>query len=204
MATLNFIVKIFFHSFAYRPTDCRIFTVIACRVAFVMFLLMPVTLVTAQRSCQLPEYDVKAAFLYKFALFIDWPEKAFAETSSSFIFGILGNDPFDKTIDEMLSNKKIKGKSIIIKRYASYKEIDNCHVLFISKSKRHRLKTIFRYLATKPILTVGETPGFADAGGIINFIHQNKNIRFEINNESAQKHHLNISSKLLRLAKIIK
>ena len=172
-------------------------------IMLVLLFLLPWFPTQAQQLPKLSEYKLKAAFLYKFALFVDWPVEAFADSSSPYVLGLLGTDPFGKNIDEILKDKKIKGKSIIIKRYDNYTQINDCHILFISYSEYRKLKLIFKHLRTAPILTVSEADGFARKGGIINFIHGNNKIRFEINHAKALAHKLNISSKLLRLARII-
>jgi hypothetical protein len=174
------------------------------RFALALLFLLPGISARAQHSPQLSEYHVKAAFLYKFALFVDWPPETFADNSVPYIFGILGTDPFGDLIEETLADKKLNNRPIVIKRYTDYKKIGKCHILFISNSENVRWKPIFQHLETAPILTVGETDGFAAKGGIINFINEDHKIRFEINHATAQAHQLLLSSKLLRLAKIVK
>lgn len=145
-------------------------------------------------------YAVKAAFLYNFAKFIEWPRE---ENEEFFLLTILGKDPFGNFLDD-LQDKLIKGKKIRIKRIGSLKEINSPHMLFISPSEKNQLKKIIKSLEKSAILTVGETEEFCQQGGMINFYLDQNKVRFEINNEAAKKVGLRIHSRLLKLARIVK
>jgi hypothetical protein len=164
------------------------------------------------------EYQVKAAFLYNFLQFVDWPEEKLADSNEPIIIGIIGNDPFGNAF-EPVKNKKVKGRNVVIKRFNSLEELKKsaeknkpesgqetdtltkCHLLFICSSEQKNLKEIIDVVKDKSILTVGEVEGFLENGGIIYWFVEDKKIRFEINTAAAERAKLKIRSNLLRLAK---
>jgi hypothetical protein len=149
------------------------------------------------------EYDIKAAFLYNFLKYVEFPAQAFPAGSSTLTIGVLGKDPFGDSLNS-LKSKTIQGRTLVIKRYTDIKDIGDANVLFISTSEKGRLKSILEMLKNAPVLTVGETSGFAKNGGMINFTSENNYVRFEVNPDAAERARLKISSQLLRLAKVVK
>ena len=149
------------------------------------------------------EYQVKAIFLYNFAQFVTWPATAFADERTPITIGILGDDPFGPFLKEAVRGEVIDGRALTIKRYKRVEEAIDSHLLFISKSERGHLAQILADVQGKSILTVGETEAFAHHGGIINLITVDNKVRYEINLDAARRAHLDISSKLLSLAKIV-
>jgi hypothetical protein len=146
------------------------------------------------------EYQLKAAFIYNFTKFIDWPPNAFEDDKSPFIIGILGEDPFGKFLDRTVSGKSINTHPITIQVFPNVGAATKCHLLFISRSEKDRLSEIIPKLQGTSVLTVGETEQFIKAGGMINFVEEAKKIRFQINDEAAKAAKLKMSSKLLGLA----
>ncbi len=149
------------------------------------------------------EYQIKAAFLYQFAKFVQWPNTAFADSSQQIIIGVLGKDPFGNDLDNTIQGKCIHEREIRIKRMDRLDNVQDCQILFISSSETKNLSNIFARLRHSNVLTVGDTEGFSKEGGIINFIRKDNKIHFEINIEAAQEAGLRLSSKLLNLAKIV-
>ncbi|MFT5089985.1 MAG: hypothetical protein ACI906_004678 [Candidatus Latescibacterota bacterium] len=147
------------------------------------------------------EHQIKAAFLFNFANFVQWPTAALTDTTTLTI-GILGDDPFGNAFTPF-ERRKIKGHSLRIVRSTRLQELPICHVLFISTSEEKHLEQIFQHLKDRPVLTVSETPGFARTGGMINFVLQDKRVRFEINLPQTREAKLKLSSKLLKLALVI-
>jgi hypothetical protein len=145
------------------------------------------------------EYDVKAAFLYSFTKFIEWPESAFHDDRSSLRLCVLGDDPFGGSLQEIM-NGEVAGRHLTVLRVSSLKEPAGCQVLFVSRSEREKLPQILNAVREAPVLTVGDTSGFLEEGGIVNFVLQGSKVRFEINQASAERAGIRISSKLLRLA----
>ena len=167
------------------------------------FLLMLVQAGTAlAQQAQVSEYEVKAAFLYNFAKFLEWPDDSGTDAQDEFVIGILGQDPFGSDI-AVIEGKSVNGKILRIVQSDSPAELNNCRVLFISGSVENRLDDILKKLGSRPVLTVGDTHGYAHAGVMINLYKKENKIRFEINPGAAEKAGLRISSHLLRLARII-
>jgi hypothetical protein len=151
------------------------------------------------------EYAIKAAYLYQFARYVEWPADAFVNEQSPLVIGVLGTDPFGAILEEIAIKKRVEGHPIVIRRFASGSDYTTCHILFISSSvtPEERAAAIRKVQGT-PVLLVGDEPGFAAEGGTINFVMEENKIRFEINTEVAKREQLKISSKLLSLAKIIR
>lgn len=152
------------------------------------------------------EYLIKAGFIYNFAKFIQWPESAFAHPNSPIVIGILGTDPFGSVIDRIVADKKIGGRGFVVRRLTWAKDsadLKNCAIVFVSSSEHKNLHDILLALKALPILTIGDTPGFAQKGGMIGFTVEDNRIRFEINVEAARLAQLVISSRLLTLATIV-
>jgi hypothetical protein len=160
-------------------------------------------LVASAETSRPDEYEVKVAFIYNFAKFVEWPDKAFEGASSPIVIGIVGRDPFNSAIDAAVKGRHVNGRPFTVKRLKWGPEMRNCHILFVSSSEKDKVKELPELLKGAPVLTIGETPGFAKCGGIINFVMENDNVRFEINVEAAKRAHLTISSRLLNLAKIV-
>src|SRR5664280_796736 len=146
------------------------------------------------------EYKLKAAFLFNFAKYVEWPPAAFAEATSPMVIGILGENPFRDDLEPTIRDKTINNRPLVIKEFRSPAEATNCHILFISTSEKQRLPEILKSLHGTSVLTVGETDRFTETGGMINFVAEGNKIRFQINDAVAKGAGLKISSKLLSLA----
>jgi len=153
----------------------------------------------AQES-QPSEYQLKAAFLFNFAKFVEWPPQAFAEPTSPVVIGILGENPFGDDLERTIRGKTVNNRPFAIKPIRSLPEARGCHILFISTSEKTRLPEILESLGTATVLTVGEMERFAETGGMINLVKEADKIRFQINDVAAKNAGLKISSKLLSLA----
>lgn len=149
------------------------------------------------------EYDIKAAFVYNFIKFVEWPESSM-NRSDKISIAILGSDPFRGKLDKLIAGKRVKNKVITVKHYSDITQIPFCHVLFISNSETRDLRSIFSSIKNKNFLTVGESSKFLKRGGIIKFLTYDNKVRFEINLKTAHAHKLKISSRLLRLADNLK
>jgi hypothetical protein len=146
------------------------------------------------------EYQLKAAFLYNFAKFIDWPAGTYPEDQSPFVIGILGDNPFGNDLERTVTGKRINNHPISILPCDTVTQATNCQILFICTSETKRLPEIFAQLRGTAVLTVGETEQFIEAGGMVNFAQVASKIRFQINDGAARAARLKISSKLLSLA----
>jgi len=148
------------------------------------------------------EYQVKAAFLYNFAKFVEWPADAFAQKSDSMNLCILGDDPFGSDLNT-IQGEIIGNRRLSIKHVKTTQPLRECHILFVCNSEKKQLPKIVNTLKGASVLLVGDTDGFAQQNIIINFYLEEDKVRFEINADAAKLARLNISSKLLKLAKIV-
>lgn len=149
------------------------------------------------------EYEVKAVFLFNFSQFVDWPAAAFADDRSPLVIGVLGNDPFGATLDEIVRGETVNGRAIVVRRYQSIDQLDTCHILFIDRSQNAQIDAIVAALQGRSVLTVGDFDGFASHGGMIRFVTVGNKIRLRVNLTAAQQVSLAISSKLLRPAQVL-
>jgi hypothetical protein len=150
------------------------------------------------------EYEVKAAFLYSFATFTDWPGDAVPDAGDAFVIGVLGVDPFGPVLDAIAASKTVRGRRIVVRRFATLEDYTPCHILFVASSERARMGAVIETLRDAPVLLVADTGEFARAGGTIDLVVEDNKVRFEINQAAAEHAGLKISSKLLRLARIVK
>jgi hypothetical protein len=150
------------------------------------------------------EYQIKSVFLFNFAQFVEWPAQTFPEPQSPIIIAVLGDDPFGRYLDETVRGERVNNRPLVVRRYHRLEDVPQiCHVLFIGKDMQRQLTNVFARLKGRNILTVADISRFARNGGTIQFTTEENKIRLEINVGSARAAGLNISSKLLRLARII-
>jgi hypothetical protein len=149
-----------------------------------------------------PEYQLKAEFMERFTRFVDWPTGSpVNDGHTPFAICVVGDDPFGPYLRNLAATRKIKSKQVAVK--AAPSDLDGCHMLFIAGSHRAQLGDLMRRTADKPILTVADSPGFAEAGVMVNFYRADDKIRFEINPRAAEKRGLHVKSKLLMLARVV-
>ena len=148
------------------------------------------------------EYEVKTAFIHNFTKFIDWPSETFEDENSPLRIGILGTGPIYKPLMS-LNGKTVNKRLLEVSRVKSLNKVSPYHVIFMNPSENGRMRSILRALKGTGILTIGDTPGFAVQCGVINFYLKSGKVRFEINIEASRRENLQISSKLLRLARIV-
>jgi hypothetical protein len=168
-------------------------------------LLVLLVSLAAAAPAQVPEYEAKSEFLERFTRFIDWPADSSAETPGSpFVIGVVGRDPFGPYLDALAASRTIKGKSVRIKRLSGHGEVAGCcHLLFIAGSESAAVERIVGRTADRPVLTVGDTPGYAQAGVLINLYEDKGRIGFEVNESAVRRSGLRFNSKLLRLARMV-
>jgi hypothetical protein len=150
------------------------------------------------------EYQVKAAFLYNFAKFVEWPALTFKTDKDPVRICVLGQDPFGSALNNAVDGKTVLGRPFALSDISSAGQVTDCQILFISSSERKHLRLIFAELRTTGILTVGETDGFGAEGGMVNFKLSDGRVHLEINVEAAGQAKLRINSSVLSLAQIVK
>ena len=146
------------------------------------------------------EYQVKATFIYKFLNFIERKDNNFSKEKLSFC--IIGDDHFGSILDSS-DSFNFSNKVLIPKNVRSVQDGEMCDIIFISSSEKKRLKDIIGDLNGRNVLTIGDTKGYAKDGVMINFYIKNNKVRFEVNVKAAKRNGIEISSKLLRLAKLV-
>jgi len=149
------------------------------------------------------EYQVKAAFLFNFAKFVEWPPEKLGDANRPLCVCVLGKDPFGPTLDQTLQNKSVDKRPVKVLRLTSAAGLKSCHIAFVASSEHERLTAIFQAGIGSGVLLVGEMPRFAERGGMIGFTKDDNKVRLEINPAAASSAGLRISSKLLNLAKIV-
>jgi hypothetical protein len=153
--------------------------------------------VAAQRPA---EYQVKAAYLYGFGRFVEWPAAAGGATDGAFVLCVLGEDPFGRLLDEAAEGAVLKNQPVSVRRIARVEEGGACDTLFVGASEQPRLPRILSVLDGRPVLTVGDSADFARQGGMIGFSMEGSRVRFTVNLAAAQEAGLMLQSELLRVA----
>lgn len=149
------------------------------------------------------EYDLKAAFLYNFAHFVEWPPETFERPDAPFVIGIVGADPFGSTLDQMVAGETVHGHPIVVRRWRTLEEMGPAHALFISRGQAGRLGNLASAVDDRSVLTVGDGEEFATRGGIIGFVVAGNHLRLVINVARARAANLTISSQLLRQSQLV-
>ncbi|HUA57425.1 MAG TPA: YfiR family protein [Verrucomicrobiae bacterium] len=153
---------------------------------------------------QVDEYQVKAAFLYNFAKFVDWPAQSFRTPDEPIEVCVLSSNPFGSSLEQVIRGKTAAGRPLSARKVADAPSLNSCHILFVAAEDVKKFRALAPKLRGAPLLTVGEASDFISAGGIVNFKIENGKVRFEINVEAAEQGQLRISSKLLSLAEVVR
>ena len=179
------------------PNKC-----LAALISIAILVGAVITLSAEAKEPLLHEYRVKVAFLYNFAKFIHWPESAFVDSEYPVFICILGKDPIMDAL-QSITGKTVRGRRIVISHIKNIRSIKKCHILFVTKSEKSRIKHTISKLKEKSVLTVSDMDDFVKAGGMIGMVRVENKIRFHINLVSAQDSGLTISSQLLKLAQSV-
>jgi hypothetical protein len=147
------------------------------------------------------EYEVKSRLLYLICKFTQWPQPPHAK--KSFIISIIGRIALGKEI-KIPGNQTLDKRKIVIRKIKYLDEIEDSDVLFITPSENEHLDEILDYTGNKPILTVGDSRGFAQKGVIINFYIYMDRVKFEINYEASKKASLQMHSQLFAIGRVVK
>jgi len=148
------------------------------------------------------EYGLKSVFLYQFCRFMEWPNSAFSSPNDALIIGIVGENPFGTSLKEAVEGETYHGRPIRIEHYRTPRDIKQCHILFVSRSLVEQMDQILAQVAGKNVVTVGETDGFLDRGGMIALTADHNRVRLQVNTSSLRAANVDVSSKLLRVAEI--
>ena len=149
------------------------------------------------------EYQVKAAYLFNFGQFVEWPAQSYPSPSAPFVIGVVGRDPFGKTLDDVVRGESLAGRQFIVRRFKDAGDIDSCHILFIARSETGRLDQALDAARGRNVLTVTDIEGAERRGAMIVLVNQDNRVRMRINLSAARASNLVISSKLLRPAELV-
>jgi hypothetical protein len=167
-------------------------------------LVLTIRLIAAGPVGPPDEYQVKAAFLYNFAKFVEWPPEAFENPSQALVVCVLGEDPFGRALDDVVGGRKIEGRALSIRRISDARQARGCRILFVSSSERKTALQVLAALNEPGVLTVGEADSATAEGMIINFTLEGCKVRFAIDEAAAERGKLRLSSRLLSLAIAVK
>jgi hypothetical protein len=170
----------------------------------ILTLIMVALLATSLNAELTDEYHIKAAYLYNFTKFIVWPADAFRDSDKTFQICILGRDPFGTALDEVVAGKAIDGRPFEVRRLSDRQQTGTCRILYAAASERKRITSIPLNANQTGVLTVSEAGSGTSDKAIVNFTLEHGKVRFEINITAAEEDKLQISSKLLNLATVVK
>jgi hypothetical protein len=148
------------------------------------------------------EYQVKAAFVYNFAQFTEWPASAFESPDAPIVVTVLGNNLYGNAIEQVTGGKKVGGREIAVRYAPNAAAVGRTHVLVVCPSENGRARGTVSAVGKDPVLTVGEGDDFAAVGGVVRLFAEDNKLRFEINPAAARRAGLKMSAKLLQLARI--
>ncbi|KPA10252.1 conserved hypothetical protein, secreted [Candidatus Magnetomorum sp. HK-1] len=168
-----------------------------------IFFVSLICLTSISYAEDVNENDLKGILLLKLPLFIDWPLKSFNYDKNSFSIGVFGNDDHIVKTLRTFEGRDLKGKKIIIQHFNKINDIKFCHILYICPTNLENLNQIIKKFKGMPVLLVGHQDGFAEKGGVINFYKHQDKFKFEINLDNGNLADLKISSKLLKLSRIV-
>jgi hypothetical protein len=170
-------------------------------LAIAFALLSPPAAQPAQAG-SLAESEIKAAFMYNFAKFVQWPDAAFAQPQSPLVLCVMGEDGFGPALDTV-DHKLAQGRELQVRRRVRLEDAKSCHILFVAESERARLAAVLHSVSGSSVLTVSDIDRFAELGGVIGLYNVDNKLRFSINPEQAHSASLQVNSQLLKLAKIV-
>jgi hypothetical protein len=168
-----------------------------------LLLLAPAARSFAADPQTLTEYQIKAGFFFNFTRFVDWPESAFVSTSSPILVCVLGETPLTDLLTDVALGKVVNGRAVSIRRVKASDDLRRCNLLFISAEEERHTAEILASVKKTNTLTVGETPGFAQAGGMINFSIQENKVKLELNLEATTRAGLKVNSKLIAVSRLV-
>jgi len=167
-------------------------------------ILLVVSAMALHKPAAAQDMDYKAysLFVYNFMKYVEWPPEI--ASKNEFVVGILGDSPINKELQTLAASKKIKGKTIVLKKFTTAEECANCQLLYVCSSKSSMLKTLKEQMKNKPVLIVGEREGLAKKGAALSFVTLEDDVlKFDINKSVIEQHQLKISSSLITLGIVI-
>lgn len=191
-----------------RQTKHRAAIALAAAVLVVGWLVNDLPQATAQQDGSGTinrEYQIKAAFLYNFGRYVQWPPEAFRDARAPFVIGFVGPSPVIPESQRIAKAKKIQERPIQIRQFSDAKEVEGCHILFLPVVVEPETRAeVIRRVSGSHLLLVGESSDFLDQGGVMNLVVEQNRVRVHVAEKAAQREKLTISSQLLRIATVVK
>ena len=185
-----------------RPTSLRSAAIhlllILCALGSALFVARPASGADGSTDAQ-----VKAAFVYNFAKFTEWPAAAFPSSQAPVRLCLTGVDEAQARAFAGIEGKPVQGREVRIKRNPTSAEIGDCNILYVGDDEPRRVQTALQAARQAGVLTVGDSDGFVDSGGIIGLVYADNRIQFEVNLGSAQRAGLKIASQVLKIARTV-
>lgn len=169
-----------------------------------MALLIALVQAAAVASDDLPEYVLKAGFLFNFAKYVEWPADAFDGPEAPLRVGVVGKDPFGGKLEKALKGRSVRNRPFVVERFAGPDELRFCHLLFVPRTETPRREKILEKTRAWPTISVGEEEGFARAGGVVGILIVDQKPRLELNTDAAARARLTVDARLIKLADVVK
>ena len=167
-----------------------------------LLLVIPAASTSLGQGAPSRENQVKAAFIYNFAQFVEWPDDTFLGNGAPFVIGVLGDGGLQGELERTLKGKTAGGREFSVRYFARVSDITRCHILFIGAAEQGHAGEVLQKVNHQGTLTVGDFDGFTAASGVVRFMTEDNKLRFEVNVDAANDERLRVSSKLLKLARI--
>lgn len=149
------------------------------------------------------EHQIKAAFLYNFTKYVEWPADSFADGDAPIVIAVLGRNPVGDELQKAVAGRRVNGRPIVVRTVATAAEARAAHLLFVPEAEEKHFVLLAPELGLAPILTVGESESFSKLGGAIHLVREADKVRFAINLEASEARRLKISAQLLKLAVVL-
>lgn len=169
-----------------------------------MPMIAAVLVLAALQGDPVSEKELKAAFLFNFARHVEWPADAFPKPDAPFVVTIVGRDGTADAMERLLSGKQLQGRPTVLRRSPQGDDLAGSHLVFVPDAEKDKAEAVLQALKGSRTLTVGESPGFIPVGGVMNFFTEDKKLRFEVSLAAAKRSGLSVSSKLLRIGRVLK
>lgn len=178
-------------------------TIKYAKLIFSVLCLLCTAFVVCEASMESSlEENIKSAYLFNFAKFVEWPSRAFSSKDAPLNICVLGDDSLTKGL-KLLENKNVAGRKLVVHQVNNWKDAHDCHIVYIGESEKKVLGNVLSHFHHKPVLTVSSISDFAGQGGMIGFVRKGNLVRFEVNRKAVMDSELTISSRLLKLALIV-
>jgi hypothetical protein len=159
----------------------------------------PAAPVRAQSVTEAPDYKIKAAYIFNFARFVEWPQAAFPAPDSPMVIGVMGNDTVASYMRKALANQTVAGRPLVIKTVRPEQEVKNTHILYVAESERDVERAVICGSGS-PTLTVSQVPNFISQGGMIQLGVEKNQVVFHLNKTAIEHAGMNVSSQMLQYA----